>query len=111
MTGHFATARAGHDAGILYVIVGEEGGYVYLSDGRLRTIQHPKKKNCKHIQMIRETVDADILTRLQKKEKVFDHEIKYAIKQYLAGKMRNSETACSQKVQNSYSQLRNVLSK
>lgn len=90
MTGHFATARAGHDAGILYVIVGEEGRFVYLSDGRLHTIQHPKKKNCKHIQMIRETVDADISERLLKREKVFDHEIKYAIKKYLEGNMRDS---------------------
>lgn len=90
MTGHFATAGAGHDAGTLYVIVREEGGYVYLSDGRLRTVQHPKKKNCKHIQIIRETVDADILERLLNKEDVFDHEIKYAIKRYLAsGNMRN----------------------
>lgn len=90
MTGHFATARVGHDAGALYVIVREEGGYVYLSDGRLRSVQHPKKKNCKHIQIIRETVDADILDRLLKAETVFDHEIKYAIKQYLAGSVRNS---------------------
>ena len=89
MTGHFATARAGHDAGVLYVIVREEGGYVYLSDGRLRTVQHPKKKNCKHIQIIRETVQADILDRLQREETVFDHEIKYAIKQYSAGNLRN----------------------
>ena len=90
MTGHFATARAGHDAGVLYVIVGEEGGYVYLSDGCLRTVQHPKKKNCKHIQIIRETVQADVLDRLLRKETVFDHEIKYAIKQYSAGNLRNS---------------------
>ena len=90
MTGHFATSKAGHDAGTLYVIVGEESGYVYLSDGCLRTMQRPKKKNCKHIQMIGETADADISDRLLKKEKVFDHEIKRAIKKYLEGKMRDS---------------------
>lgn len=82
MTGHFATAGAGHDAGTLYVIVGEKGRYVYLSDGRLRTVQRPKKKNCKHIQIIRETVDAELADRLLRAETVFDHEIKYAIKQY-----------------------------
>ena len=86
MKGHFATAGSGHDAGTMYVIVREEGRYVYLSDGDLRTVRHPKKKNCKHIQMIRETVDADILNRLLRAETVFDHEIKYAIKQYLAEK-------------------------
>lgn len=85
MTGHFATAGAGHDAGTLYVIVREDDRYAYLSDGRLRTVQHPKKKNRKHIQIIRETVDTDLLDRLLKEETVFDHEIKYAIKQYQVG--------------------------
>lgn len=84
MTGHFATARAGHDAGVLYVIVGEDETYVYLCDGRLRSIVHPKRKNRRHIQIIKETVDQDILNRLLMKETVFDHEIKYAIKQYMA---------------------------
>lgn len=84
MTGHFATARAGHDAGSLYVIVREEGAYVYLSDGRLRSVAHPKKKSRRHIQIIGKTVDQDILSRLLKAEIVFDHEIKYAIKQYMA---------------------------
>ncbi len=84
MTGHFATARAGHDAGELYVIVGEDEAYVYLCDGRLRNVAHPKKKNRRHIQIINETVDQSILNRLLMKETVFDHEIKYAIKQYLA---------------------------
>ncbi len=84
MTGHLATARAGHDAGELYVIVGEDKAYVYLSDGRLRSMARPKRKNRKHVQVINETVDQDILNRLIMKEQVFDHEIKYAIKQYLA---------------------------
>lgn len=83
MTGHFAMAKAGHDAGGLYVIVREENGYVYLCDGRLRPIAAPKKKNRRHIQIINKTVDEDILNRLLRKEKIFDHEIKYAINQYL----------------------------
>lgn len=86
MTGYFATAKAGHDTGSLYVIVREEGAYVYLSDGRLRSVEHPKKKNRRHIQIIGKTVEQDILSRLLNEEKVSDHEIKYAIKQYLADK-------------------------
>ena len=86
MTGNLATARAGHDKGVLYVIVGEDETHVYLSDGRLRGMAHPKKKNRRHIQIINETVDQNILNRLLMKEQVFDHEIKYAIKQYLAAR-------------------------
>lgn len=82
MVGKFATSRAGHDKNKLYVIIGEEEGYVYLCDGRLKTVENPKKKLLKHIQVINRTVDQELLARLENKEKVFDEQIKYAIKQY-----------------------------
>lgn len=82
MVGKFATSRAGHDKNKLYVIIGEEEGYVYLCDGRLKTVEKPKKKLLKHIQVINRTVDQELLARLENKEKVFDEQIKYAIKQY-----------------------------
>lgn len=84
MTGYLATSRAGHDKGALYVIVGEDETHVYLSDGGPRGMSRPKRKNRRHVQLIKKTVDQSIVSRLLKKEQVFDHEIKYAIKQYLA---------------------------
>lgn len=44
MTGQFAASCAGHDKGVLYVVVAEEGDFVYLSDGRLKKPEKPKKK-------------------------------------------------------------------
>ena len=44
MKGMFATSKAGHDKGKLYIIMEEEDEYVYLSDGRLRTVDKLKKK-------------------------------------------------------------------
>lgn len=82
MVGKFATSKAGHDKAKLYVIIKEENGYVYLCDGRLKTLAKPKKKLLKHIQIINRTVDKELLDRLEKKEKVFDEQIKYAIKHY-----------------------------
>ncbi len=52
MVGMFATAKAGHDKDKLYVIMREDEEYVYLVDGRIRTMDKPKKKNKKHIQII-----------------------------------------------------------
>ena len=46
MIGQFAVSKAGHDKGTLYVVVAREGDFVYLSDGRLKTPQKPKKKSC-----------------------------------------------------------------
>ncbi len=44
MLGEFATSKAGHDKDRLYMIVSEEEEWVYLCDGRLRGVEHPKKK-------------------------------------------------------------------
>ena len=48
-----AMSKAGHDKGALYVIIREEGEYVYVADGRIRTSDRPKKKNRKHVQIIK----------------------------------------------------------
>ena len=52
MLGEFATSKAGHDKDRLYMIVGEEEEWVYLCDGRLRGVEHPKKKRriCKTLE-------------------------------------------------------------
>ena len=50
MIGELATSKAGHDKDRLYMIVGEEGECVYLCDGRLRGVEHPKKKKKKQLQ-------------------------------------------------------------
>ena len=54
MLGEFATSKDGHDKDRLYMIVGEEEEWVYLCDGRLRGVEHPKKKKKKHVQLIRQ---------------------------------------------------------
>jgi ribosomal protein L14E/L6E/L27E len=89
MIGNFATSKAGHDKDKCYVIVGEEGDFVFLSDGRLKTVAHPKQKRRKHIQIINKTVSENVLDRLKTSESpenstVRDEEIKYEIKQYMS---------------------------
>lgn len=81
MTGQFVTSRAGHDKGTLYVIVAEEEGFVYLSDGRRKEPGKPKKKNRRHIQPIN-AVDPALRKKLEAGEQVRPEEIKYAIRQF-----------------------------
>lgn len=50
--GNLAKSLAGHDRNQIFVIVKEEGEYVYVADGRLRLLEKPKRKNKKHIQPI-----------------------------------------------------------
>ena len=92
MIGQFAISKAGHDKDNLYVIVAQEGEYVFLCDGRTRTPERPKKKKLKHIQPVSRTVEEQLLRKLQEGEKVYPEEIKYAVKQYDINKSHNSET-------------------
>ena len=50
--GMLVKSLAGHDAGELYIIVETDAQYVYLVDGRIRTLSRPKRKKRKHVQLI-----------------------------------------------------------
>lgn len=55
--GMSAMSLAGHDAGKVYLIFKVHDNYVELVDGKIRTLDHPKKKKKKHIQIIKEQYD------------------------------------------------------
>ena len=78
--GYFATSLAGHDKGLTYVITGVDNEYVYVTDGRLRQVDEPKKKKLKHIQLIKQK-DSDLAEKIEKNLFISNEEIKYAIKQ------------------------------
>ena len=76
MIGMLAVSKAGHDKRNIYVITGEDDEYVYLADGRKRTVAAPKKKNKKHIQIIRK------IQTERPNDGYSDLEIKRTIKRY-----------------------------
>ena len=51
-TGMLAKSLAGHDKDKVYVIVGLDEQFTYLADGERKTLQSPKKKKKKHVQLI-----------------------------------------------------------
>ena len=90
MLGEFATSKAGHDKDRLYMIVGEEGECVYLCDGRLRGVEHPKKKKKKHIQIIHSSAQ-DTLIQLIKQNlpgerDEINRQIRKTLEDYLSNK-------------------------
>ena len=82
--GLFAISKAGHDKGNIYVIVREDNEYVYVADGVSKTLEKPKKKNKKHIQIIKKKAIEIIADEQQAKaQKLADNEqVKRAIKLY-----------------------------
>ena len=84
MTGDFAASMAGHDRGQIYVIIREEKEYVYLCDGKNRLLADPKRKNKKHIQIIKKHHNTELAEQLRSGKPVHDEQIKRAIKLYEA---------------------------
>lgn len=79
MTGFLAYSLAGHDKGGVYLIIEETEDCVYVADGAVRTLDRPKKKNKRHIQIIKkgnQRIDISSVT---------NEEIKHFIKLYLKG--------------------------
>ncbi len=79
MIGQFVTSKAGHDKGVLYVVVGEEGDFIFLSDGRLKPVDKPKRKRKKHIQPLSQKVEAELISAIQS-GLATNEQIKFAIK-------------------------------
>ena len=76
-----ALSMAGHDKGHYYVITGEEGNFVYVVDGTLKLCAQPKRKNRRHIQLIRR-LPAEVEEIFQKEESWSDLTVKRALKLY-----------------------------
>lgn len=76
-----ASSKAGHDKNTVYVIIKEETEYVYLADGRLKTLAKPKRKNKKHIQVIKKYPEPEFPERI-KAGKTNDGEIRKVLEQY-----------------------------
>lgn len=50
--GMFAYSKCGHDRGELFLVCRVEGEYLHLVNGKNRTLEKPKKKKMKHIQIV-----------------------------------------------------------
>ena len=76
MIGTVVFSKAGRDKGLAMVVLGVDENYLLLADGKLRTLENPKKKKIKHVQPTnfqikmqpecgRELQDADIRKQLK----------------------------------------------
>lgn len=75
----FAKSLSGHDKNQYYLVVKKEAEFLFLVNGINRTLENPKKKNEKHVQMIKKlpTTVEEILATEQS-----NLTVKRAIKEY-----------------------------
>jgi len=81
-TGMLAKSIAGHDKGEIYVILRMDGEWLELVNGRNRTLANPKKKQMKHVQIIKECYQ----------DLADDIRIRNILKEYTRRQARREET-------------------
>lgn len=81
--GQLVRSKAGRDQGRIMVVVDlMDGSYCRVADGKLRSMDHPKVKNRKHLQACG-GIDQDIARTLQAGRVPADQEIVEAIRRYI----------------------------
>jgi len=80
-TGSLARSKAGHDKDNLFIIIHSEKEYVYLADGKTRTVDRPKCKKKKHVQWIHYFPE-EVQRKLAIGESLQNEDIKRAIRLY-----------------------------
>lgn len=53
---------SGHDKDFFYAVVGFDGNYSLIADGKYRKVEKPKRKSLKHLRMTNTVIDMDNLT-------------------------------------------------
>ena len=73
----------GRDEGKRFLIIGTDGEYSLLADGKRRRIEKPKRKKNKHLKL-EDKADSHIAGKLLGGERVTNNEIRRALAQYAA---------------------------
>ena len=80
LVGKVVVSVMGHDEGKRFLVIREEDAFVYLSDGKSRTMKSPKKKKKKHVEMCEEHISEQMVEKLQSGAVVYDHEVIHALR-------------------------------
>lgn len=58
--GSIVKSTYGREKGEIFIITKRVGNYVYLTNGKSRPLENPKKKNIKHIYLLNKDILKDI---------------------------------------------------
>ena len=86
--GSVVLSTQGRDKGMYFVVVSVGRDVVYLADGGMRKLNAPKKKNVKHVSHSGVVLES-IAVKLAESKKVFDSEVKSALRQFNQNKQEN----------------------
>ncbi len=79
--GQVVYSKCGHDKGKAFIVTEIEEGFLYLTDGKSRKMDKPKKKKTKHVQ-ITNYYDDELKTKIENGEYLLDADFVKALKKY-----------------------------
>ena len=82
------TSRAGHDAGKLFYVIGTDPAFLFLANGKDRTLEKPKRKKRKHVQKVLRS-ETRVADKLRCGGKVLNSELRRDLA-YLSREMQGS---------------------
>ena len=68
-------STAGRDQGKLYYVIGVENGYLFLANGKDRSLDKPKRKKLKHVQKVLRS-ETRVALKLRGGDKVLNSELR-----------------------------------
>lgn len=80
--GQLVKSKTGRDKGTYYFVCGksEDGARLFLVDGRKRSMEKPKIKNCRHVQMVHYVAPL-LKEKLAQQKTVTNEEIRLSFKE------------------------------
>ncbi len=79
--GQVVYSKCGHDKGKAFIITSLEENFAYIADGCSRTLDKPKRKKLKHLQ-VTGCIFEDIKRKILDKEYILNSDIKKALIEY-----------------------------
>ena len=79
--GQVVYSKCGHDKGKAFIVTEIEEDFLYLTDGKSRKMDKPKKKKTKHVQ-ITNYYDDELKTKIENGEYLLDADFVKALKKY-----------------------------
>ena len=79
-TGDIVISITGHDRGEHYLVIDCDKDFIYVADGRLKTLDKPKKKNKKHVSRLGKS--DEFIDIKNSGDNFNDVELKYLLKKW-----------------------------
>ena len=83
-------STAGRDQGKLFYVIGTDGVYALVANGKDRKLEHPKRKKLKHVRFVTRT-ETRVAAKLRTGEKVLNSELRRDLAELRRNLQENQE--------------------